>query len=121
VNRFPDREPYTFDFTYHLENGTVAGTDTRRSDGTWTRHTWNDRRQSVTETRGYKDIELSGLLYQRDQATGAITALSVTCPDRRGRPLTHSRLVKGGNAQRVKRDLLQTHCYENRLLAGHSD
>jgi hypothetical protein len=48
--------------------------------------------------------------YERDPATNTITALTVTCPDRTGRPLRHSSLIRGGNEEWIKRDLLQTHC-----------
>jgi YD repeat-containing protein len=57
VNRYPDSEPYTFDFTYHLEKDTLVRTDTKRSDGTWTQYTWGDGRHPVIEARGREGFE----------------------------------------------------------------
>ena len=48
--------------------------------------------------------------YERDAATKAITALTLTCPDRTGRPLRHSGIVRNGNEEWLKADLVQTHC-----------
>ena len=39
-----------------------------------------------------------------------MTALTLTCPDRRGQPLKHTSIVSDGNEDAIKRDLLQTHC-----------
>ncbi|HJR58907.1 MAG TPA: DUF6531 domain-containing protein [Vicinamibacterales bacterium] len=114
VNRYPDSEPYTFDFTYHVENGALVRTDTKRSDGTWTRYVWGEGRYAVGESLGRDGLEPAVFTYDRDAVTKAVTALTVTCPDRSGRPLRHSSIVRGGNEDQVKRDLLQTHCHWNR-------
>jgi hypothetical protein len=109
VNRYPDAEPYVFDFSYRVEGGEVVQADTKTSD---------DRLSKYTFTNGYvtrETWERNGLApavftYDRDTATNAITALTVTCPDRTGRPLRHSSIVRDGNEEWIKWDLLQTHC-----------
>jgi YD repeat-containing protein len=113
VNRYPDREPYIFDFTYEMKDGRLAATHTRRSDGTWTRYTWDDARRSTSEIQGWDGLEPAVFTYERDPATRAMTALTLTCPDRRGLPLRHSSVVRDGNEEAVKENLLRTHCFWN--------
>jgi YD repeat-containing protein len=113
VNRFADRDAYIFDFTYQFANGRLVATDTRRSDGTWTRYTWNEARRSTSETMGRDGVEPAAFTYERDPTTRAITALTLTCPDRTGLPLRHSGVVRDGNEEWVKQNLLQTHCFWN--------
>ena len=43
MNRFADGEPYIFDFTYTVQGERLVATGTQRSDGTWTRYTWDDK------------------------------------------------------------------------------
>lgn len=109
LNRFPDDEPLLFTFTYQLQGDRVAGTDVTRSDGHWTRYVWSRARYAVRETRGFgtKSAEFT---YDRDQRTNVVTALTVTCPDRQGLPLRHSAVVQPGEEERVKGNILQTHC-----------
>lgn len=113
VNRHPDGEPFIFTFKYQVENNRVVRTDTRRSDGTWTQFTWNADRYSTTETRGWPGAEPAVFTYDRDPATQRITALTLTCPDRQGRPLRHTSNVRPGTEERIKQNLLQTHCHWN--------
>jgi YD repeat-containing protein len=110
VNKYNHREPYTFDFTYTLADGKIARTDTKESDGTWSQYTWGDGRTPSSETRGRTGYQPAIFTYDRDPATKAVTALTLTCPDRTGRPLRHSSLVGPDNEEWIKWDLLRTHC-----------
>ena len=112
LNKYPDREPYVFDFTYDTDKGAVVRTDTKRSDGSWTSYTWKDGR-TATETLGGEGYDPAVFSYERDPRTQAVTSLTLTCPDRTGRPLRHSSLVRPGHEERIKQDLLRTHCYFN--------
>lgn len=114
INRYPDGDPYTFDFTYQLEKGAIARTHTKRSDGSWTEYTWDEGRYAVGERMGREGLEPAVFTYERDSITKAVTALTVTCPDRQGRPLKHSSIVRAGQEEQVKSDLMQTHCYWSR-------
>jgi YD repeat-containing protein len=113
VNRFPDAADYNFDFTYHLENGAVVQTDSLESDGSWSRLKFGSEGYSVAETRGVGRTAQATITYERDSVTHGITALAVTCPDRKGRPLQHSSPVTADAAEWVERDLLQTHCFHD--------
>jgi len=111
VNRYPgDAEPLTFTFAYAIKGNAVVETNTTRSDGTWSRYTFGENRYTTSESWGSTDLEPATILYERDQATSVVTALTVTCPDRTGRPLRHMSLVKPGGEEWIKWDLLQTHC-----------
>ena len=125
VNRYPNEDPYIFDFKYRLEDGNVVQTDTMRSDGTWSTHTFDASRYTTSEVQGSKGFEPAVFTFERDPRTNAITALSLTCPDRTGRPLRHSSIVRDGNEEWIKWDLLQTHCSwrKPRISAGggHGD
>jgi YD repeat-containing protein len=113
VNRFPDRQPYTFDFSYQFADGRLVATDTRQSDGTNSRYTWDEGQRSTSEIMGRDGVEPATFTYERDPITKAITALTLTCPDRKGLPLRHSSIVRDGNEDEVKQNLLQTHCFWN--------
>jgi YD repeat-containing protein len=123
VNRYPgDVEPFTFTFAYAIKGDAVAEANTTRSDGTWSRYAFGENRYTTSESWGSADAEPATILYERDQTTSSVTALTVTCPDRTGRPLRHMSLVKPGWEEWTKRDLLQTHCFwrkrPNRDAAG---
>jgi YD repeat-containing protein len=112
INRFPDTKdaaPYVFDFSYRVVDGIVLEAVTKRSDGTWSQEVYDNGRV-IGETWGRDGGEPAVFTYDRDPGTHAITALTVTCPDRTGRPLRHSGIVRDGNEERVRRDILQTHC-----------
>lgn len=112
VNRVPgdnEAEPYVFEFAYRIEDRAIVQTDTKQSDGIWSTYTFKD--QYVTaEARGRGGLQPVSFTYERDAATKAITALTLTCPDRTGRPLRHSGIVRNGNEEWLKADLVQTHC-----------
>ena len=112
VNRYPDREPYTFTFTYQVQAEHVQRTDVTRSDGTWTHYTWAPSRYALRETQGFGSMSAE-FTYERHERTNEVTSLTVTCPDRQGRPLRHSAVVHAGNQEEVKVNILQTHCRWN--------
>jgi hypothetical protein len=52
---------------------------------------------SIRGTRAARDPRSSiNLTYERD-ASQVVTALTLTCPDRRGQPLRHTSVVSDGN------------------------
>jgi len=111
INRFDDDpDPLTFDFTYHAVGNDVVRTDTRRSDGTWSQYTWSENRYATSEIWGHDGAVPATFTYERDPATNLVSALTLTCPDRTGRPLRHSSLVRPNNEDWRKWDMLQTHC-----------
>jgi YD repeat-containing protein len=111
VNRYPGSgEPFVFTFAYVLEDDRVVETSSTESDGAWSRFRFDANRYTTSETRGSGGIEPTTILYDRDQATGLVTGLTVTCPDRTGRPLSHRSFVKPGWEDWTRWDLLQTHC-----------
>jgi YD repeat-containing protein len=125
INRFADGStPYVFDFTYELKEKRVVETESRRSDGTWVRYRWNEAGAAVSESRGHGRQEAFSLTYERDATSQVVTALTLTCPDRRGQPLRHTSIVSDGNDDAIKRGLLETHCswrrYRPAGQAGHS-
>lgn len=110
VNRYPDSDPYIFRFTYRIANGVVVQTDSDRSDGTWLRYTWGTSGYPTSETWGRDDLEPAVFTYDRDPQSSAVTGLTVTCPDRTGRPLRHSSYVQPGREDDIKWNILTTHC-----------
>ncbi len=118
VNRYPDSEPFIFIFKYHVDNGRVVRTDTNRSDGSWTSFTWGPARLKMTETLGRPGVEPLAFEYERDPLSNAVTAVTVTCPDRQGKPLSHKSIVRPGQEEIVKGDIVQTHCHWNRWRPG---
>lgn len=111
VNRYPDREPYVFDFTYVLKGDAIIQTTSARTDGTWARYTFDDHSYTTSETLGGAPVDTAVFTFERDAATHAVTALTLTCPDRRGIPLRHTSLVRPGHEDRIKHDLMETHCF----------
>jgi hypothetical protein len=85
-------------------------TDSDRSDGTWLRYTWDARLYATSETWGRDGMEPAVFTFGRDPAANTVTSLTVTCPDRTGRPLRHSSFVGPGREDDVKWDILTTHC-----------
>jgi YD repeat-containing protein len=111
VNRYADgSEPFVFDFTYKLEGSDVVQTDTRRSDGTWTQYTFDKSGFTTSDSWGHADSEPASFIFERDPTTNAVLSLNLTCPDRSGRQLRHSSLVKPGHEEWIKWDLVRTHC-----------
>jgi YD repeat-containing protein len=109
VNRYENSEPYVFEFNYVIEGNSVAQTDVKRSDGGWTSYRFTNG-YATAETWGHPGVQPAFFTYERDAATNIVTALTVTCPDRKGIPLRHSSIVRNGNEDAVKLDLLETHC-----------
>jgi len=110
INRYPDAEPYVFDFTYSVDNGRVARTRESRSDGTWTEVSWGPDRYEVGEVLGSEGYQPATFTFERDPTTKAVTSLTLTCPGPRGAMLRHSSLVKPGYEEWTKSDLMQTYC-----------
>jgi YD repeat-containing protein len=110
VNRYPDDDPFVFDFSYDVSDGRPTATESRRSDGTWRRYTWDPRGYSLTEAFGLGDHQLAALTFERDPATRVVTALTLTCPDAAGVAVCHFSPVPPGGEERVKERLVRTHC-----------
>lgn len=111
VNRYDDgSEPFVFDFTYTLEGTNVVQTESRRSDGTWTVHSFGKSGFTTSETWGLTNREPVSFIYERDPITNAVAALSLTCMDRQGRQSRHSSLVRPGEEEWIKLDLVRTYC-----------
>lgn len=110
TNRYADgAEPYVFDFSYQTEGSRVVQTDSRRSDGTWVQYAFKDGR-TIAETWGSEGYQPATFLFDRDPASREVVSLSLTCPDRTGKPLRHTSLVKPGREEWLKWDLVRTHC-----------
>jgi YD repeat-containing protein len=109
VNRYEDSEPYVFEFSYVVEDNSVVQTDVKSSDDRWTSYRFTNG-YATAETWGSPGVQPAFFTYEREATTNTVTALTVTCPDRRGIPLRHSSIVRNGNEDLIKLDLLQTHC-----------
>ena len=111
VDRFPGREDtLSFQFDYAVQGESVVATTSTHSDGSWSRYSFNERRQTMSEAWGGEGVTPLTISYERDPSTGVETALTVTCPDRRGQPLQHRSIVRPETEEWVKQDLLATHC-----------
>jgi YD repeat-containing protein len=111
-------EPLVSTFAYQLEGQNVVQSDMTTSDGLREQFTFNAQRSVVSEAIGYGGGPLTRIDYDRDPDTDQVTALTVTCPDRRGLPLRHRSLVSG-NGEQVKEDIVKTRCYyPNRSVEG---
>ena len=106
-----EHDPYVFEFDYELSGNRIVRTTAKESDGAWQSYTWDANRSVVSEARGGNGTQPAIFTYERDPETEAVTALTLTCPDRTGRPLRHSSIVKPGRLDWIKWDLLNTHCY----------
>jgi YD repeat-containing protein len=111
ANKYPDSEPYVFDFIYVTKGDRIVQTTSARSDGTWARYTFDGSSYTTSETLGSAPADTAVFTFERDASTHAVTALTLTCPDRRGIPLQHSSIVRPGHEDRIKRDLMETHCF----------
>jgi YD repeat-containing protein len=101
--------PHTFEFTYHLDGNVVVQVETKVSDGSWSQYTFGKDRETTSETHGKGSLSVA-FDYERDPGTNAVTSLTLTCPDRSGRPLRHFSLVRKNNEESIKLDLVQTRC-----------
>jgi YD repeat-containing protein len=104
-----EADALTFDFSYRLRGHDVVQTDMTRSDGEWSTYTFSQNRSVLAERWRRPGVELH-ITYERDPETEHATALTVTCPDRKGLPLRHTSVVTDGNEERVKTNLLP-HCF----------
>jgi hypothetical protein len=89
----------------------IVQTTSARSDGTWERYTFDADSYTTSETLGSAAGETAVFTFERDSSTHGVTALTLTCPDRRGIPLRHSAVARPGEEESVKQDLLETHCF----------
>jgi YD repeat-containing protein len=111
VNRYADGSPpYIFNFAYTLDGSRVSQTISRRSDSTWVQYSFDKKSFTTSETWGSGDLEPASFILERDPSTNAVVSLSLTCPDRTGRPLRHSSRVAPGREEWLKWDLVRTHC-----------
>ena len=110
VSRSEVQKPHTSEWSYRLDGKTVVQTDVRESDGTWAQYTWNKDGYATAETRGREGSQPAVFTYERDRSTNIMTSLTLTCPDRTGRPLRHTSLVRPDNQEWIEWDLLKTHC-----------
>ena len=116
VNRYPDSDPYVFDFTYMLADDRVVATKSDRSDRTWLRYAFDTASYTRAEAWGVADEEWASVQYDRDPDTHRVRSMTLTCPDRKGLPLAHSSLVhEPGGEEAIKRGLLDTHCQAARM------
>lgn len=109
INRYADGSAYSFTFEYQVKDGAVAGTSVSESDGSWSKYTWNADLYATSETFGRGAVQQTFFTYERDAQTNAITGLTLTCPDRTGKPLRHTSIVRD-NEEWLKWDLVNTHC-----------
>jgi YD repeat-containing protein len=112
VDRFAeDDEPLIFNFTYQVKDGLVAEVTSARSDGTWKRHTYGPNRYIMSESRGTEGYQPLTFDYERDPVTSVVTNVTLTCPDRKGRPITHSQVrLQPDSEEWIKWDLIRTNC-----------
>ena len=117
VVREPGAADKVFEFAYQLKGNEVVQTDMRVSDGEWTQYTFSPGRSVLAEKWSRPGVEPVEVTYERDAETDWPISLSVTCPDRKGLALRHTSFVTDGDEERVKNNLLSTHCYwKNRRL-----
>ena len=110
VNWYEDSEPYIFEFKYQVEGRKVHRTRISESSGYWREYAWNERGVSISETIGQKGSEPAFVMYDRDEVSGAVTSMTISCKDREGRPLRRSTSVRRGEEELLKRALVQTSC-----------
>ncbi len=104
-------EPFTFRFDYRGEERAIIQTDVTRSDGLWETFIYDANHNVIRESWGQNGREPAALItYERDAATSLVTEMTVSCPDRTGRPVSHSSYVRRRDEERIKWDLVQTHC-----------
>jgi YD repeat-containing protein len=110
-------EPFTFTFDYVVKGDAVVEARSTQSDGSWSRYTFGPDKYATSETWGTPDVEPTTIVYERDPRSALVTGLTITCPDRTGRPLDHHSLVKPGWEQWTQWDLMRTHCSGKRRPA----
>jgi YD repeat-containing protein len=104
-------EPYTFSFAYESSGDRIVRTETTRSDGSWTRYEYSPAQYIVEESWGSKGYQPLTFKYERDSITNTVTSVSLTCPDRTGRPVTHGAVaVRPDTEDWIKWDSVRTLC-----------
>ncbi len=111
VNQWPDDdEPYVFDFNYTIVDGRVTHVESKHSDDTWWRLRYENR-YIVEESWGAEGYQPLTFKYQRDRLTNIVQSVTLTCPDRKGRAITHSAVsVRPESEEWTKWDLVRTVC-----------
>jgi YD repeat-containing protein len=110
VNWLPERDPYTFEFIYQVEGPTIHRTRISESNGTWREYAWDDRKAAMSETHGRAGSEPAFVMYERDAASRAVIALTLSCRDRSGRPVRQRIAVDHREAEPLKRAMLSKLC-----------
>ena len=110
VNWYPDRDPYVFQLVYQSEGRTVHRTRISESNDTWREYAWDDRKSTMSELHGRTGAEPAFVMYERDAASRAVVALTVSCRDRDARPVRQRIEVKQVEAELLKRALLDKLC-----------
>jgi YD repeat-containing protein len=110
VNWYEDSEPYVFEFKYQAEGRKVHRTRISESSGYWREYAWNERGVSISETIGHTGSDPAFVMYDRDDISGAVTSMTISCKDRDGRPLRRSTTVRPGEEEMLKRAFVQTQC-----------
>jgi YD repeat-containing protein len=104
-------EPYVFDVDYVVNEGAVAQVQLNESNGSWKRYVYGGATRYITAeiwgTKGYQPLTFE---YQLDPVTSFVTSVTLTCPDRTGRPLRHSAQIRPETEEWVKQDLVRTNC-----------
>lgn len=111
ANWFPDRDPYIFEFKYVAEGKRVFRTRSSQSDGTWREFAWDEHKTSISETLGRIGSEPAFIMYERDPVSRVVTALTVSCRSREGRPVRQSTPVRPGEDELLKRAVVQKYCF----------
>ena len=112
VNTYPngEYEPYWFVFQYKVVGGRVVQSETQRADTTWSRSAYANS-YTVEESWGAEGYQPLTFKYERDKVTNIITSVALTCPDRRGRLITHPAAnVQPDSEEWTKWDLVRTVC-----------
>jgi YD repeat-containing protein len=105
VNKYPDRDPYIFDFSYRVENGHVVQTESKTSSGAIEIFKWNQSGYAISEARGKEGYEPIVFDYDRDSVTGKVKAVTVTCPDFGSGSFRRTANVTSSTQDEVKTDL----------------
>ena len=110
VNWYEDGDPYIFEFKYQAEGKKVHRTRISESSGHWREYAWNARGVSISETIGQTGSEPAFVMYDRDDVSGAVTSMTISCKDREGRPLRRTTSIRPGEEELLKHALVQTSC-----------
>jgi YD repeat-containing protein len=113
-----DDDPDTSRFEYRGGKDAIVETKETRSDGTWSKYTFDASRNVTGESWGEHGKESARVGYDRDSVSKLVVGMTLTCPDRSGRQTPHSSGVQPGSEDWVKWDLFQTHCTWSDWIKG---